>query len=76
MEMVTFLMEHNANVNRADSEGWTPLHVAASCGYPDIAECVVYSSQLLAEYNSATAVQFFATLGTPQCNVCAKVFVH
>lgn len=40
MEMVSFLLEHQAGVNQADSEGWTPLHVAASCGYPDIAECV------------------------------------
>ncbi|TWW59790.1 Protein phosphatase 1 regulatory subunit 12C [Takifugu flavidus] len=40
MEMVSFLVEHQASVNQADSEGWTPLHVAASCGYPDIAECV------------------------------------
>lgn len=42
MEMVSFLVEHQASVNQADSEGWTPLHVAASCGYPDIAECVEY----------------------------------
>lgn len=42
MEMVSFLVEHDASVNQADSEGWTPLHVAASCGYPDIAECVEY----------------------------------
>lgn len=40
MEMVTFLVEREASVNRADSEGWTPLHVAASCGHPDIAEWV------------------------------------
>lgn len=40
MEMVSFLVEHGASVNQADSEGWTPLHVAASCGYPDIAEWV------------------------------------
>lgn len=41
MEMVTFLLEHGADVNQVDSEGWTPLHVAASCGYSDIAEYVV-----------------------------------
>lgn len=40
VEMVSFLVEHGASVNQADSEGWTPLHVAASCGYPDIAEWV------------------------------------
>lgn len=38
MEMVSFLLDHSANVNQVDSEGWTPLHVAASCGYPDIVE--------------------------------------
>lgn len=44
MEMVSFLLDHSANVNQVDSEGWTPLHVAASCGYRDIAECVVFMS--------------------------------
>lgn len=44
MEMVAFLLDHSANVNQVDSEGWTPLHVAASCGYRDIAECVVFMS--------------------------------
>lgn len=38
MEMVSFLLDNSANVNQVDSEGWTPLHVAASCGYPDIVE--------------------------------------
>lgn len=46
MEMVTFLLERDASVNQADSEGWTPLHVAASCGYPDIAEWVESKTQL------------------------------
>lgn len=41
MEMVSFLVQHDASVNQADSEGWTPLHVAASCGYPEIAEWVI-----------------------------------
>lgn len=44
MDIVSFLLEHGADVNQVDSEGWTPLHVAASCSYPDIAECVVYLS--------------------------------
>lgn len=56
--MVSFLLERGANVNQVDSEGWTPLHVAASCGYPDIAECVVYVSTVFVstEYSSVTAV--------------------
>jgi ankyrin repeat protein len=27
------LVEFNANVNAADSEQWTPLHAAATCGH-------------------------------------------
>lgn len=54
MEMVSFLLEHQAGVNQADSEGWTPLHVAASCGYPDIAECVERSAALAWEASSAS----------------------
>lgn len=42
MDMVAFLLERSANVNQIDNEGWTPLHVAASCGYPEIAEYVLY----------------------------------
>lgn len=38
VDMVTFLVEHGANINQPDNEGWIPLHAAASCGYLDIAE--------------------------------------
>ncbi|ELK34972.1 Protein phosphatase 1 regulatory subunit 12B [Myotis davidii] len=37
-DMVKFLVENRADVNRQDNEGWTPLHAAASCGYLNIAE--------------------------------------
>uniref|UniRef100_A0A3Q4HPH7 Protein phosphatase 1 regulatory subunit 12C-like n=1 Tax=Neolamprologus brichardi TaxID=32507 RepID=A0A3Q4HPH7_NEOBR len=40
IEMVTFLLEQGASVNQVDNEGWTALHVAASCGHADITECV------------------------------------
>ncbi|XP_056891637.1 protein phosphatase 1 regulatory subunit 12C [Takifugu flavidus] len=51
MEMVSFLVEHQASVNQADSEGWTPLHVAASCGYPDIAEFLLQRGASLSAVN-------------------------
>ncbi|KAF7238704.1 Protein phosphatase 1 regulatory subunit 12C [Varanus komodoensis] len=38
MEVVEFLVANGADVNQADNEGWTPLHVAASCGYIEIAQ--------------------------------------
>lgn len=33
LEMVEFLIEHGADINRQDNEGWTPLHATASCGW-------------------------------------------
>ena len=27
------LLDYNANVNACDSEMWTPLHAAATCGH-------------------------------------------
>uniref|UniRef100_A0A1A9WD19 ANK_REP_REGION domain-containing protein n=1 Tax=Glossina brevipalpis TaxID=37001 RepID=A0A1A9WD19_9MUSC len=37
LEMVEFLVEHGADINRQDNEGWTPLHATASCGDGDLA---------------------------------------
>ncbi|XP_056397967.1 protein phosphatase 1 regulatory subunit 12C isoform X7 [Hyla sarda] len=52
LEVVEFLVNHNANVNQADNEGWTPLHVAASCGYMEIAEYLLKHSANIAAVNS------------------------
>lgn len=38
LDMVEFLVEHGADVNRGDNEGWTPLHATASCGFISIAK--------------------------------------
>lgn len=40
LDMVEFLVEHGADVNRGDKEGWTPLHATASCGFISIAKLV------------------------------------
>jgi protein phosphatase 1 regulatory subunit 16A len=32
-EMMKLLIEYGANVNAEDSEKWTPLHAAATCGH-------------------------------------------
>lgn len=34
-------MEHGADVNRGDNEGWTPLHATASCGFLSIAKYLI-----------------------------------
>ncbi|XP_039963191.1 protein phosphatase 1 regulatory subunit 12A isoform X2 [Bactrocera tryoni] len=39
--MVEFLIEHGADINRQDNEGWTPLHATASCGFVSIARYLV-----------------------------------
>lgn len=31
--MMKLLLEFGANVNAEDSEKWTPLHAAATCGH-------------------------------------------
>lgn len=40
--MVEFLVQHGADVNRGDNEGWTPLHATASCGFISIAKYEKY----------------------------------
>lgn len=39
--MVEFLVQHGADVNRGDNEGWTPLHATASCGFLSIAKYLI-----------------------------------
>lgn len=38
MDIVRFLVEHNADINAQDNEGWTPLHAAVCCGSLPIAK--------------------------------------
>jgi len=37
LTMVKFLVEHGADVEASDNEGWTALHATASCGFVDMA---------------------------------------
>ena len=38
MDIVKFLLRHNANVNEQDHDGWTPLEAAAQEGHHDIVD--------------------------------------
>ncbi|KAJ3614088.1 hypothetical protein NHX12_017665 [Muraenolepis orangiensis] len=37
LECVTLLIKHGAELHHRDEEGWTPLHMACSDGFPEIA---------------------------------------
>lgn len=37
LECVKLLVRYGADVHQRDDTGWTPLHIACSDGYPDIA---------------------------------------
>ncbi|XP_059982008.1 protein phosphatase 1 regulatory subunit 12B isoform X9 [Lagenorhynchus albirostris] len=50
--MVKFLVENGASVNQQDSEGWTPLHAAASCGHLNIAEYFINHGASVGVVNS------------------------
>uniref|UniRef100_A0A1A9VKY7 ANK_REP_REGION domain-containing protein n=1 Tax=Glossina austeni TaxID=7395 RepID=A0A1A9VKY7_GLOAU len=52
LEMVEFLVEHGADINRQDNEGWTPLHATASCGFVSIARYLVEHAADVAAVNS------------------------
>ena len=40
LDMVEFLVQNGADLNRGDNEGWTPLHATSSCGVLSIAKYV------------------------------------
>lgn len=37
LEVVKLLIKYGADVHQRDEDGWTPLHMACSDGYPEIA---------------------------------------
>ncbi len=37
LECVKLLVHHGADIHQRDEEGWTPLHMACSDGFPHIA---------------------------------------
>ncbi|KAK6628952.1 hypothetical protein RUM43_002769 [Polyplax serrata] len=52
LDMVEFLVNHGADVNRGDNEGWTPLHATASCGFISIAKYLIESGASVAAVNN------------------------
>ena len=52
LEMVEFLVQRGADVNRGDNEGWTPLHATASCGFLSIAKFLLEAGADVAAVNN------------------------
>ncbi|XP_016019370.1 protein phosphatase 1 regulatory subunit 27 isoform X3 [Rousettus aegyptiacus] len=41
LECVKLLVRYGADIHQRDETGWTPLHIACSDGYPDIARYLI-----------------------------------
>ncbi|CAH1389685.1 unnamed protein product [Nezara viridula] len=52
LELVEFLVENGADVNKGDNEGWTPLHATASCGFLSIARYLIEKGANVAAVNN------------------------
>ncbi|KAG5853713.1 hypothetical protein ANANG_G00029050 [Anguilla anguilla] len=72
LECVKLLVKHGADVLQRDEDGWTPLHIACSDGYPRIAR------YLLSQGASADAENECgerpADLIDPDCRELARLF--
>ncbi|XP_037792597.1 protein phosphatase 1 regulatory subunit 16A-like [Penaeus monodon] len=51
-EMMRLLVHHGANVNAQDSEKWTPLHAAATCGHLHLAKFLIAKGANLLAVNA------------------------
>lgn len=41
LDIARCLLDAGANVNACDSELWTPLHAAATCGHTDLVQLLI-----------------------------------
>jgi len=49
LETVKLLVKYGADVHQRDVDGWTPLHMACSDGFPEIARSVLICSKQYAQ---------------------------
>ncbi|MCL4171126.1 UNVERIFIED_CONTAM: hypothetical protein GTU68_020088, partial [Idotea baltica] len=51
-EMMRLLVHYGADVNAQDSEKWTPLHAAATCGHLHLAKFLISKGANLLSVNA------------------------
>ncbi|KAE9401288.1 ankyrin [Gymnopus androsaceus JB14] len=52
LEIVRYLIDHKAEVDKVDGSGWSALHIAASAGHDDVVEELVGSGADVNRRNS------------------------
>ncbi|KAK2829297.1 hypothetical protein Q7C36_017287 [Tachysurus vachellii] len=72
LECVKLLIKYGADVHQRDEDGWTPLHMACSDGYPEIARYLL-SLGASAEAENANGEKP-ADLIDPECKELVKLF--
>ncbi|XP_028842497.1 protein phosphatase 1 regulatory subunit 27 [Denticeps clupeoides] len=72
LECVKLLVTYGADVHQRDEDGWTPLHMACSDGFPEIAQYLLsMGSSTEAENGNGEKP---ADLIDPDCNELVKLF--
>nr|XP_057906082.1 protein phosphatase 1 regulatory subunit 27 [Doryrhamphus excisus] len=72
LEVVKLLVKHGADVHQRDEDGWTPLHMACSDSFPEIASYLLsIGASTEAENESGEKP---ADLIDPDCSELSKLF--
>uniref|UniRef100_A0A667WY23 Protein phosphatase 1, regulatory subunit 27a n=1 Tax=Myripristis murdjan TaxID=586833 RepID=A0A667WY23_9TELE len=72
LEVVKLLVKYGADVHQRDEDGWTPLHMACSDGFPEIASYLLSMGASTEAENESGEKP--ADLIDPDCKELAKLF--
>ena len=70
--MMKLLLDHRANVNACDSELWTPLHAAATCGHLELCRLLVTQYVLSSDCPYNTLLWYTTGIGDCQPVLCGS----
>jgi ankyrin repeat protein len=73
---VRLLCEHGANVNSKNSNGCTPLHIAAFYGHVSVVKCLSELGAKIDEKNNDGATPFFIGIFLNLSFVLSSIFSH